>query len=121
MVGAKTCIICGKEFSPNKYRPNQKVCSNLECQYQRQLMNMKVWRKDNPNYFRYREAQDTSWRDACRERARKWRDEHRDYLNLYREEHKEDHKKYMREYMRLYRKKNKNHEHEETKRADINE
>jgi hypothetical protein len=51
MSDERTCRICGKPFLPNKYRPNQEICSALECQYQRQLENMKTWRKRNPNYF----------------------------------------------------------------------
>ena len=60
MAEEKICKICGKPFIPNKYRPNQEICSSVECQYQRQLDNMAKWRKSNPNYFKYKEAQDAS-------------------------------------------------------------
>jgi len=105
MSEGRICQICKKWFMPNKYRPNQAVCSNLECQYQRQLNNMKKWREKNPEYFKYREKQDESWRETCRERARRWRDKHKDYLKLYRQEFKEHHRIYMRMYMREYRKR----------------
>ncbi len=103
----KKCEICGKPFVPNKYRPNQTVCSSLECQYQRQLFNMKSWRRRNPNYFKYKESQDKSWKQACRERSLDWRRKHKEYLQLYREANKERHREYMREYMRKYRKRKK--------------
>jgi hypothetical protein len=103
----KKCKICGKAFIANKYRPNQEVCSSLECQYQRQLYNMKEWRDDNPHYFKYKESQDKSWKQACRERSLEWRHKHKEYLQLYREANKERHRDYMRDYMREYRKKKK--------------
>ncbi len=103
----RKCEICGKPFIPNKYRPNQEVCSSLECQYQRQLHNMKSWRVKNPNYFKYKESQDKSWKQACRERSLEWRRKHKEYLQLYREANKERHREYMREYMRRYRQKRK--------------
>lgn len=103
MVEKKTCKICKKPFLPNKYRPNQDICSNVECQYQRQLDNMAVWRKKNPDYFKYKEAHDKSWKETCRHRSLEWRRKHKDYLKLYREAHKERHREYMRAYMEQYR------------------
>lgn len=103
----RTCRICGKPFIPNKYRTNQNVCSSLECQYQRQLENMKEWRGHNPNYFRYKESQDASWKATCRTRSLEWRKRHQEYLKLYREEHRERHRLYMRDYMREYRRRQK--------------
>lgn len=106
----KTCIICGKWFLPNKYRTRQEVCSNVECQYHRQLTNMSKWRGRNPHYFKYRERKDTTWKEVCRERSKRWRSRHREYLSLYRKENKERHREYMREYMREYRKMKKEEE-----------
>ena len=112
MVEGRMCIYCKKWFIPNKYRPNQKVCSNLECQYKRQLENMKRWRDQNPNYFKYREVKDTTWKETCRERARKWRHSHLEYLKLYRQEHRRAHREYMKKYMREYRRRKKERERE---------
>ena len=103
----KKCEICQKPFIPNKYRPNQQICSSVECQYQRQLENMSEWRRRNPNYFKYKEAQDASWKETCRHRSLDWRKKHKEYLKLYRDAHKERHRNYMREYMKEYRKKKK--------------
>lgn len=117
MVEGKVCKMCGKPFIPNKYRPNQEICSSVECQYQRQLNNMTRWRKTNPNYFRYKEAQDISWKETCRQRSLDWRKKHKEYLKLYREAHKERHRNYMKEYMREYRKKKKLAKTDETEKA----
>jgi hypothetical protein len=107
MAEDKICRICGTSFVPNKYRPNQDVCSNIECQYQRQLDNMKKWREGNPNYFKYKEAQDKSWKETCRERSLAWRKKHQEYLKLYRDAHRQRHRDYMKDYMRKYRLKKK--------------
>ena len=105
MTEERKCKFCDKTFIPNKYRPNQEICSNLECQYQRQLENMKKWRQRNPNYFKYKETKDSSWKSTCKQRSLDWRETHHDYLKLYREAHRERHRTYMREYMRAYREK----------------
>lgn len=108
MIQGKICPICGKWFIPNKYRPNkQTICSSIECQYDRQLKNMEKWRGRNPEYFNYRQERDSSWKQACRERALDWRRRHTEYLHLYRQQHKEEHRAYMREYMREWRKQRK--------------
>ncbi|KJJ83448.1 hypothetical protein OMAG_002681 [Candidatus Omnitrophus magneticus] len=114
----RKCKICSKSFVPNKYRPNQEICSSLECQYQRQLMNMREWRTANPNYFKYKEAHDDTWKQSCRERSLDWRKKHRDYLQLYREANKERHRTYMREYMRQYRQKQKEGENTEPEKPE---
>lgn len=111
----RTCSICNKFFLPNKYRPNQTICSSLECQYRRQLENMRTWRGRNPNYFKYKETQDGSWKETCRQRSLDWRKRHHEYLKLYREEHRERHRNYMKEYMRQYRKKARLAEHDASK------
>jgi hypothetical protein len=36
MATEKKCQICGSLFMPNKYR-HQEICSNIECQYSKQL------------------------------------------------------------------------------------
>ena len=103
----KKCLICGNSFIPNKYRPNQEMCSSVECQYKRQLENMSAWRKRNPNYFKYKEANDASWKDTCKKRSLDWREKHKEYLRLYREANRLRHRNYMKDYMREYRKRKK--------------
>ena len=49
----KICICCNKVFVPSKYRvEKQTYCSSPDCQYVRQLRNMKTWRDKNPGYFK---------------------------------------------------------------------
>ena len=117
MAKERICPICKKWFIPNKYRPNQTICSNLECQYQRQLDNMKKWRNGNPNYFRYREAKDETWKETCKDRAKRWRERHQEYLKLYRQEHKDRYRIYMRQYMQDYRKKKKQDQQQEKEKG----
>jgi len=121
MTNERICPICSKWFIPNKYRPNQEICSNLECQYQRQLNNMQKWRKGNPNYFKYREGKDVTWKETCKERAKHWRERHQEYLKLYRQEHKDRYRLYMRDYMRDYRRKRKAKQTKETPPAPTGE
>lgn len=118
MAEGRMCPICKKWFLPNKYRPNQQICSNIECQYKRQLENMKKWRDNNPHYFKYKEMRDVKWKEVCRDRARKWRQHHLEYLKLYRQEHKEEHREYMRKYMREYRKRKRE---KETAQKELND
>lgn len=113
----RSCIICGKPFMANKYRPNQEVCSSVECQYKRQLSNMAEWRKRNPNYFKYKEARDASWKETCKERSLGWRKRHKEYLKLYREANRARHRNYMKEYMRDYRRRRKEEWADEAKNA----
>jgi hypothetical protein len=102
----KICKFCGNEFAPSKYRPNQEVCSEKECQYKRQLKNMGKWRDNNPDYFKYGENDNHGKKERsqkARGRARDWREKNKEYLTLYREQNKDRHKKYMKEYMKEYR------------------
>lgn len=121
MTEEKRCIMCGKPFVTNKYRPNQEVCSSVECQYKRQLDNMAKWRKRNPNYFKYKEARDATWKDTCKRRSLDWREKHKEYLRLYREANRLRHRNYMRDYMRDYRKRKKETWQKEAQNAEKEE
>ena len=79
----KICLICGQWFLPSKYHPAQKICSDSECQHQRQLLNQKIWRKENPNYFVYKERE-TPWQKRRAEYLAKWKKEHKNYFKIYR-------------------------------------
>ncbi len=93
------CTECGGEFTPNKYKKQQKACSSPQCQYTRQLKSMKSWRGRNPGYFRIKDVQ------ALSERAKKYRETHKEYLKEYRTRNKKKHAEYMRQYMRTWREK----------------
>ena len=95
----KTCTVCGRLFETSKYRPNQAVCSDEQCQYRRQLANMKKWRIDNPDYFK------TGKDPAAKLKSKMSREEREAYNRNYRVAHKEAHREYMKRYMRLVRKR----------------
>jgi len=87
---------------PNKYHPNQQVCSQPECQRIRQVQNEKDWRIRNPEYFKCL-GQESSWRHNRHRYTKLWKATHKDYLKEYENNHKEQRKEYFREYMRHYR------------------
>jgi len=68
---------------------------------------MSIWRSRNPNYFKYKEANDASWKETCKTRSFEWREKHKEYLKLYRDAHKLRHRSYMKDYMKNYRKRKK--------------
>jgi len=69
----KPCPYCKQKFQPSRYRPDQKVCSSLDCQRRR--------RKD---YHRKKLAEDTVYREQCRDSQRKWREKNPAYMQTYR-------------------------------------
>jgi hypothetical protein len=104
---SRACLYCQTPFTPNKYSPRQKICSNPECQKKRQLESMRVWRERNPNYFKYDESKGLAWLETQRQRSRAWRQKNPDKVRAYREQHSEEYRQYMREYMRRYRESKK--------------
>ena len=96
------CKICQKEFIPNKYRPNQQVCSSLECQQRRQIENEKAWRTKNPDYFKCL-GQDEAWRENRHRYSRLWKAVRSEHLKEYEKEQRGERRGYMRGYMREYR------------------
>lgn len=96
------CKICKNEFIPNKYHPNQQVCSNLKCQRIRQIQNQREWRLRNPDYFKCR-GQEPSWIKHRHIYIKLWKNMHKDSLKEYSQKHKYKRREYMREYMRRYR------------------
>jgi len=96
------CRICQKEFTPNKYRPQQKVCFQPECQRQRQLENERQWRLKNPDYFKSL-GQQGAWQENRHRYSKLWKARHKDHLKEYKNGHKEQRQEYMKEYMRRYR------------------
>ncbi|MBN2119842.1 MAG: hypothetical protein JW734_02140 [Candidatus Omnitrophica bacterium] len=83
MIEKKICKICSKEFVPDKYHPRQRVCSSKECQNARQMKNQRVWRSNNPNYFKYKDKK-TPWELRRYNYLKKWRQDHRGYFKSYR-------------------------------------
>lgn len=96
------CKICQTEFTPNKYHPNQQICSSPECQRRRQILNVKTWRDKNPEYFKCR-GQEELWRENRHRYSQLWRMVHKGHLKKYQKTHRQQRREYMREYMRRKR------------------
>jgi hypothetical protein len=69
----KLCIYCKKEFRPSRYRPDQRVCSESDCQRRRRTV-----------YHRRKLAKDPGYRDQCRDSQKKWREKNPEYTKAYR-------------------------------------
>lgn len=75
----RTCPYCQKSFTPSLYNPEQRVCSQRSCQYQRRQQN----RQDHL-------ARDDQYRLGCQESRDQWRKEHGAlYMRQYRQQHPE--------------------------------
>lgn len=96
------CKICQNEFIPNKYRPQQQVCFQAQCQKQRQIQNERAWRISNPDYFKCL-GQEAFWQENRRRYSKLWRVSHKEYHKEYEASHKQQRREYMRDYMRRYR------------------
>jgi len=99
---AMRCKICKNEFIPNKYRPQQQVCSRPECQRLRQIQNEKEWRARNPDYFHYLD-QESAWKEKRKRYNRLWKATHQQELQAYQKARQKPRQEYMRDYMRRYR------------------
>lgn len=76
MSSPRRCRYCQQSFQPSKFRPDQRVCSQPECQRQR--------RTDD---HRQRIETDAEYSQVVRDSRRKWREAHPDYLRHYRLTH----------------------------------
>jgi hypothetical protein len=64
----RRCLYCLGSFLPSVYRPQQMVCSRLECQRQRRA-----------DYHHKRLVTDPVYRQVVRESQKQWWDEHPHY------------------------------------------
>jgi hypothetical protein len=61
---------------PSRYRPDQVVCSNSDCQRRRRTAYHLQKRRDDPAY-----------RAQCHDSQKQWREEHPEYMRAYRRGH----------------------------------
>jgi hypothetical protein len=73
----KICRYCEKPFLPSRYRPDQQVCSLDDCQRHRRA-----------DYHRQKLAEDSVYREQCRDSQAKWRAKNPDYMERYRARHR---------------------------------
>ena len=76
MLSPRCCRYCQQSFQPSKFRPDQSVCGQPECQ-----------RKRCADDHRHRLEADTEYASVVRDSRRKWREAHPDYLKNYRQRH----------------------------------
>lgn len=72
------CRYCQQSFQPQRFHPNQAVCTQPECQQRR--------RRD---YQRQKRATDADYRQTCRDSQKKWRDSHPGYQKNYWQTHEQ--------------------------------
>ncbi len=68
MSETRRCLYCQSSFLPSRYRPQQRVCGQSDCQRQR--------RADSR---RQQLARDPEYRQVVRDSRKQWWDEHPDY------------------------------------------
>ena len=68
----RSCRYCQQSFQPSKFRPDQRVCSQPNCQR---------WRR--ADYHRHKLASDPDYLQVVRDSRQKWRQAHPDYQKNY--------------------------------------
>ena len=68
MSETRRCPYCQRSFLSSRYRPQQEVCSQPECQ-----------RRRRADYHRKKIAQDPEYHQVVLESQKKWRAQHPDY------------------------------------------
>jgi len=70
------CRFCEQPFEPSKFRPDQSVCAEPDCQRRRRAA-----------YHRRKIAADPLYAQVVSDSRKKWRDAHPDYQKNYRQSH----------------------------------
>jgi hypothetical protein len=74
--GERGCLYCQQSFAPSPYRPQQRVCGQLDCQKRRKT-----------DYHRHKRKRDSVYAQTCQNSQKNWRQEHPDYQRQYRQTH----------------------------------
>jgi hypothetical protein len=72
----RCCRYCQQSFQPSKYRPEQSVCSQPDCQ-----------RRRRNDYHRHKIATDPEYAQVVCDSRKKWRADHPDYQKKYWQTH----------------------------------
>jgi len=75
---SRCCRYCQQIFQPSRYRPQQSVCSEPDCQ-----------RRRRSDYHRERIRRDSTYAEDVRASQKKWQQAHPDYWTQYRQQHPE--------------------------------
>ena len=76
MASLRPCRYCQQSLQPSRFRPDQAVCSQPDCQRQRRA-----------DYHRTKIKTDPEYAEVVRDSQRKWREAHPDYQQNYRQSH----------------------------------
>jgi hypothetical protein len=76
LASLRPCRYCQQSFQPSRFRPDQAVCSQPDCQRQRRA-----------DYHRAKIKTDPEYAEVVRDSQRKWREAHPDYQQNYRQSH----------------------------------
>ena len=74
----RSCRYCQQSFQASRFRPDQSVCSQADCQRQRRA-----------DYHRAKIQSDPEYAEVVRDSQRKWRAAHPDYQHNYPQNHPE--------------------------------
>jgi hypothetical protein len=74
--GEHRCLYCQQSFAPSPYRPQQRVCGQLDCQKRRKT-----------EYHRHKRQHDSVYAQTCQNSQKNWRQEHPCYHRQYRQTH----------------------------------
>ena len=72
----RCCRFCQQSFEPSKFRPDQSVCAEPDCQ-----------RRRRAEYHHRKIATDPLYAQVVSDSRKKWRDAHPDYQKSYRQSH----------------------------------
>lgn len=78
MIPTCRCPYCKRTFQPSPYRPQQRICSQPECQ-----------RRRRSDYHRQKIRTDPLYAQVVRDSRRQWQAEHADYQKTYWQTHSE--------------------------------
>lgn len=78
MTETRCCPYCQRSFRPSRYRLQQRVCSQPECQ-----------RRRRADYHRLKIQTDPVYAQVVQDSRKQWRDEHTDYQKAYWRNHPE--------------------------------
>ena len=74
----RSCRYCQQAFQPDRYHPQEQVCTQPACQSQ-----------PRSDYHRQKIASDPVYQQVCLESPQKWRKANPDYWRRYRQDHPE--------------------------------
>jgi hypothetical protein len=75
---SRCCLYCQEIFQPSRYRPQQRVCCEPDCQ-----------RRRRSDYHRERIRSDPAYAEDVRASQKKWQQAHSEYWTKYRQQHPE--------------------------------